>query len=159
MDPANTQDKLTLRISNIRFDGWIWLSQVKETQLPRVLSRSLDVSDKPISVLISPKLGLIYVVTLQGGVHLIDIESGLLLHSAILPTQGYTLHQHSRILGDGKGIFTATDSAAYHIYVNEEDFIPYIRHQFKDDENLAMAISGRTGMKGAEDLWVKHYPN
>jgi hypothetical protein len=47
----------------------------------------------------------------------------------------------------------------YHVNIKEEVLVPYVRRHFPHDRTLAMNIAGRGNLPGAEDLWIRSYPN
>ena len=47
----------------------------------------------------------------------------------------------------------------YHVNIKEEVLVPYVRQHFPHDHALAMNIAGRGNLPGAEDLWIRSYPN
>ncbi|KAG8894838.1 hypothetical protein FRB99_000955 [Tulasnella sp. 403] len=161
---SNPEEPSRLRIAALdASEGEVRIVHMKETIIPEIRSES-KISDWIKCVLISSKLGIVYVLTYESRVHLVDVGSGTLLYSTVLPEveHGFVDDERAHMLPDGITGFLPPifrDRDGYRLRVNEDFLIPYIRRNFKYDENLAMAISGRTGLGGAEDLWMKHYPN
>lgn len=111
-------------------------------------------NDFPVSVEVSNKYGIVYIITKFGLIHLYDIESGVCIFM-------------NRISQDP--IFTATRYEAtsgvlvinkkghvLSVSLNEETVIPYILNNL-GNSSLALSLASRGGLKGADDLYVQQF--
>ncbi len=64
-----------------------------------------------------------------------------------------------RVIGGYDRDIEEPNQRYYHMKIKEDVLVPYIRQHFPHDRALAMAIAGRAGLPGAEDLWIRSYPN
>lgn len=111
-------------------------------------------NDFPVSVEVSNKYGVVYVITKYGLIHLYDIETGVCIFM-------------NRISQDS--IFTATKYEAtsgvlainrkghvLSVSLNEETVIPYILNNL-GNSSLALALASRGGLKGADGLYQQQF--
>lgn len=111
-------------------------------------------NDFPVSVEVSNKYGIVYVITKYGLIHLYDLETGVCIFM-------------NRISQDP--IFTATKFEAtsgvlainrkghvLSVSLNEETVIPYILNNL-GNASLALALASRGGLPGADNLYQQQF--
>lgn len=111
-------------------------------------------NDFPVSVEVSYKYGLVYVITKHGLIHLYDLETGVCIFM-------------NRISSDS--IFTATSYEAtsgviainrkgqvLSVSINEDTIVPYILNNL-GNSSLALALASRGGLAGADGLYQQQF--
>ncbi|RXK35208.1 clathrin heavy chain [Tremella mesenterica] len=107
------------------------------------------VNDFPVSMEVSAKHGIIYLVTKFGFIHLYEIETGQCIYmnrisgETIFTTAEYEL-QHGIIGVNRKGQVLS-------VSVDEETIVPYIQQSLNNPE-LAIKLATRAGLPGAEGM-------
>ncbi|KAF8839147.1 clathrin heavy-chain terminal domain and linker [Paxillus ammoniavirescens] len=128
---------------------------------PPFIKKAVDVyfppeatNDFPVAMQVSQKHGIIFLVTKYGFIHLYDLESGARIYMNRL---------------SGETIFVTAEHGASHgiigvnrkgqvlsVSVDEQTIIPYILTILRNTE-LALKLSSRANLPGADDLHVKQY--
>lgn len=110
-------------------------------------------SDFPVSVQVSNKYGIVYVITKFGFIHLYDIESGGVIFMNRISTET---------------VFTATDfqglgiiainrkGQVLSVTVNEDTIVPYIINNLKD-MGMALNIASRANLSGADSAYTERF--
>lgn len=111
-------------------------------------------NDFPVSVEVSDKYGIIYIITKYGLIHLYDLESGVCIFM-------------NRISSDS--VFTATKYDAtsgiiainrkgqvLSVSINEDTIVPYILNNL-GNSSLALALASRGGLAGADGLYQQQF--
>ena len=105
---------------------------------------------------VSTKYDIIYLITKFGYVHLYDIESGFCIYmnrisaDTIFVTAPY--EPTSGIIGVNR------KGQVLSVCVDEDNIIPYITNTLQNSD-LALRISARNNLPGAEDLFVRKFNN
>jgi len=128
------------------------LFRIKPTDIPFPADAP---NDFPVSMQVSKKHDIVFMITKFGYVFLFDIHSGQALfrqrfaHDAIFATCPHS-STHG-VLG-----ITAGKGAVLSISVNEATLVPFINKVLKK-ASLALEISTRLGLGGADDLFVQQF--
>ncbi|XP_075584881.1 clathrin heavy chain [Dermatophagoides farinae] len=113
-------------------------------------------NDFPIAMQMSPKYDLIYLITKYGYIHLYDVESGTCIYmnrisaDTIFVTAPY--EPTSGIIGVNR------KGQVLSVSIDENNLIPYINNTLQNSE-LALRISSRNNLAGADDLFIKKFNN
>ena len=113
-------------------------------------------SDFPVAMQISPKFDTVYLVTKYGYIHLYDIETGTCIYmNRISSDTIFVTAAHEATSGI---IGVNRKGQVLSVSVDEENIIPYINNVLQNPE-LALRISVRNNLAGAEDLFVRKFNN
>ena len=113
-------------------------------------------SDFPVAMQISPKYDTVYLVTKYGYIHLYDIETGTCIYmNRISSDTIFVTAAHEATSGI---IGVNRKGQVLSVSVDEENIIPYINNVLQNPE-LALRISVRNNLAGAEDLFVRKFNN
>ncbi|KAK7088574.1 clathrin heavy chain 1 [Littorina saxatilis] len=113
-------------------------------------------NDFPVAMQTSHKHGVVFLITKYGYIHLYDIETGTCIYM-------------NRISGDTIFVTAAHEATSGIIGVNrkgqvlsvsveEENIVPYITNTLQNPD-LALKMSARCNLPGAEDLFVRKFNN
>ncbi|KAG0798102.1 hypothetical protein G6F22_004554 [Rhizopus arrhizus] len=112
------------------------------------------VSDFPVSMQISHKYGIIFLVTKMGYIHLYDLETGTCIFmNRISGETVFVTAEHepsSGIIGVNK------KGQVLSVSIDEDNIIPYILNNLGNTE-LAFKLASRGGLPGADDLYVARF--
>ncbi|XP_076453409.1 clathrin heavy chain 1-like [Babylonia areolata] len=111
-------------------------------------------NDFPVAMQTSPKHGVVFLITKYGYVHMYDIESGTCIYM-------------NRISGDTIFVTASHEATSGIIGVNrkgqvlsvsveEENIVTYITNTLQNPD-LALKMSSRCNLPGAEDLFVRKF--
>eukprot|EP01114_Cavostelium_apophysatum_P018457 TRINITY_DN570_c0_g1_i1.p1 TRINITY_DN570_c0_g1~~TRINITY_DN570_c0_g1_i1.p1 ORF type:complete len:1701 (-),score=654.78 TRINITY_DN570_c0_g1_i1:153-5255(-) len=111
-------------------------------------------TDFPVSMQISEKYNVIYMITKFGYIHLFDLETGTVIYRNRISSETIfvtCLHQPTGgILGvDRKGRLLL-------VTIEEKAIVPYICNTLNNYE-LAIKLASRNGLPGAEDLFANQF--
>ncbi|CAO3664380.1 unnamed protein product [Rhizopus stolonifer] len=111
-------------------------------------------NDFPVSMQISHRYGIIFLITKTGYIHLYDLETGTCIYmNRISGETIFVTAEHeptSGIVGvNKKGQVLAVN-------IDENNIIPYILNNLKNTE-LAFKLASRGGLPGADDLYVARF--
>jgi len=111
-------------------------------------------NDFPVTMNISKKFCLIYMVSKMGYLYLFDIFTGKPIYRArITMDTVFASTDHS----SSGGILGITRKGQLlHVGINESQLVPYIIGQLRDQE-LAIAIASRLNLSGADELYVNQF--
>ncbi|XP_022243917.1 clathrin heavy chain 1-like [Limulus polyphemus] len=111
-------------------------------------------NDFPVAMQVSPKHGVIYLITKFGYIHLYDIESGICIYmNRITADTIFVTAPHepsSGIIGVNR------KGQVLSVSVEEESIIPYITNVLQNSD-LALCMAVRNNLAGAEDLFVRKF--
>ncbi|KAI9320245.1 hypothetical protein BX666DRAFT_2104787 [Dichotomocladium elegans] len=111
-------------------------------------------SDFPVSMQISERYGVIYLVTKHGFIHLYDLESGVCIYMNRITTETIfvtTVHEAtSGIIGVNK------KGQVLSVSLDNDKIIPYILNTLGNTE-LAFKLASRGGLPGADDLYIQQF--
>ncbi|RWS16792.1 Clathrin heavy chain 1-like protein [Dinothrombium tinctorium] len=111
-------------------------------------------NDFPVAMQVSSKFDIIYLITKYGYIHLYDIETGICIYmnrisaDTIFVTAPY--EPTSGIIGVNR------KGQVLSVCVDEDNLIPYITNTLQNPD-LALRISTRNNLLGAEDLFVRKF--
>ena len=89
--------------------------------------------------------------------YMIDVETATLLPSVNLHM--YAGRSCLSVSPDAALLFQYGDMGYSLAKFQENSLIPYLRKEFPHNRGLVLTLSGSLGLPGAEDLWVREYPN
>jgi len=113
-------------------------------------------SDFPVAMQISQKYDVVYLVTKYGYIHLYDIETGTCIYmNRISSDTIFVTAAHEATSGI---IGVNRKGQVLSVSVDEENIIPYINNVLQNPD-LALRISVRNNLAGAEDLFVRKFNN
>ncbi|KAI9281895.1 hypothetical protein BY458DRAFT_498367 [Sporodiniella umbellata] len=113
-----------------------------------------EVNDFPVSMQISQKYGIIFLVTKNGFIHLYDLESGTCIFMNRISTDTiFVTAEHEPT----SGIVSVNKKGQVHLVtIDENKIIPYILNNLNNSE-LAFKLASRGGLSGADDLYVARF--
>lgn len=112
------------------------------------------VNDFPVSMQISKKHGIIYLVTKFGFIHLYDLESGACVYMNRI--SGETIFVTAEHEATNGIIGVNKKGQVLSVNVDEETIVPYILSTLNNTD-LAFKLASRANLPGADDLYVKQY--
>jgi hypothetical protein len=138
---------MKLHISHLVIAGTdIDMARVKEVIIPSSpnLKTSINFTSKHgFAVLLNTR-----------SLYMIDAETATLLHSVNLNVDACLS------ISPGATLLFQNDDMGYNLAkLKEDNIVPYLRKEFPHNRGLVLTISGRLGLPGAEDLWMREYPN
>ncbi|SCU88368.1 LANO_0D01904g1_1 [Lachancea nothofagi CBS 11611] len=112
------------------------------------------VNDFPISVQVSEKYGVIYVLTKHGFIHLYELETGAnLFVNRITVEPVFTATTYNQKNGiaciNRKGQILAVE-------ISKDQIVPYVLNKLSN-VSLALTMASRGGLPGADDLFNKQF--
>jgi clathrin heavy chain len=111
-------------------------------------------NDFPISVQISKKYGVVYLLTKYGFIHLYDLESGSnLFVNRITATPVFiasSYDNHNGILAINKS------GQVLAVEIAKDKLVPYILNKLSN-VSLALSMASRGGLPGAENLFLQQF--
>eukprot|EP00124_Ichthyophonus_hoferi_P002666 Ihof_evm7s191 gene=Ihof_evmTU7s191 len=111
-------------------------------------------NDFPVSMRVSESMGVIYMITKYGYVHLYDLESGVCLY--MNRVSGDTIFVTSEY-DNGTGIIGVNRKGqVLSVSVDEQNIIPYIQNTLNNTQ-LAVRFAARNNLAGADDLFVSRF--
>jgi clathrin heavy chain len=112
------------------------------------------VNDFPVSMQISKKHEIIYLVTKYGFIHLYDLETGACVYMNRI--SGETIFVTAEHEATNGIIGVNKKGQVLSVNVDEETTVPYILTTLNNTE-LAFKLASRANLPGADDLYVKQY--
>eukprot|EP00981_Chlorochromonas_danica_P008853 scaffold2320_cov168-Ochromonas_danica.AAC.5 len=112
------------------------------------------VNDFPVTMNVSKKHGLIYMISKMGFLFLFDIFSGKAIYRARITTDTVFVATEHTATGGILGI-TRKGQVLY-VGLNEANLVPFIVGQLRDQQ-LALDLSSRLNLSGADDLYVAQF--
>nr|CAG8563230.1 8822_t:CDS:10 [Entrophospora candida] len=114
-------------------------------------------NDFPVSMQISKKHGIIFLITKLGYIHLYDLETGSrLFMNRISAETIFVTAEHESTNGI---IGVNRKGQVLSVSVDETKIIPYIKDLYKDKPDLVISIATRCNLNGAEDLILRKFTN
>lgn len=111
-------------------------------------------NDFPVSMQVSKRHGVIYLITKYGFIHLYDLESGANIYmNRISGDTIFVTAEHEAtdgIIGVNK------KGQVLSVNVDDNTIVPYILSTLNNPE-LAFKMASRADLPGADDLYVKQY--
>lgn len=112
-------------------------------------------NDFPVTMNVSKKHDLLYMITKMGYLYLFDVHSGKAIYRARISTDTIFVSTEHVSTGGVLGI-TARKGQVLHIAVNEAALVPYIISTLRDSE-LAIQLATRLNLPGADDLYASQF--
>jgi clathrin heavy chain len=111
-------------------------------------------NDFPVTMNVSKTNGFVYMISKMGYLYLFDVFSGKPVYRArITMDTVFASTEHST----SGGILCITRKGqVLHVGLNEASLVPYVVGQLRDQE-LAIAVSSRLNLAGADDLYVAQF--
>ncbi|OCF71038.1 clathrin heavy chain [Kwoniella mangroviensis CBS 8886] len=111
-------------------------------------------NDFPVALQVSPKHGILYLVTKFGFIHLYEIETGQCIYmNRISGETIFTTAQHESTSGI---IGVNRKGQVLSVSVDEETIVPYIQQVINSPE-LAIKLATRAGLPGADHIIQQQY--
>ncbi|CAB3402575.1 unnamed protein product [Caenorhabditis bovis] len=110
--------------------------------------------DFPVSMQVSAKQGIVYLVTKHGFVHLYDIESGARIYSNRISTDTVFVTCEYTATGGIMGI--NRKGQVLSVSIDETNLVPFVTNSLQNPD-LALKLSVRCDLPGAEDLFVRKF--
>ncbi|KAI8074164.1 putative CHC1-clathrin heavy chain [Gongronella butleri] len=111
-------------------------------------------NDFPVSMQISKKYGIIYLVTKMGYIHLYDLESGVCIYMNRITAD--TIFVTAEREENGGIIGVNKKGQVLSVTLDEQVAIPYIINTLNNTQ-LALSLASRAGLPGADDLYVTRF--
>lgn len=114
------------------------------------------VNDFPISVQVSEKYGIVYVLTKYGFIHLYELETGSnLFVNRITAESVFTATYYN----DKNGIACINKKGqVLAVEIDTKQIVPYVLNKLAN-VSLALTMASRGGLPGADDLFQKQFDN
>ncbi|QPG75907.1 Clathrin heavy chain [Brettanomyces nanus] len=111
-------------------------------------------NDFPVSIQVSDKYGVVYILTKFGFIHLYDLESGKKIFlNRISSDPIFTAAKFN----DGRGLITVNRAGAVlAVEIATDRIVPYILSNLADVD-LALSLASRAGLPGAETLFTQQF--
>ncbi|KAG0326315.1 hypothetical protein BGZ99_009753 [Dissophora globulifera] len=110
--------------------------------------------DFPVSMQISQKYGVIFLVTKFGFIHLYDLETGTCIYMNRI--SGETIFVTAEHEATSGVIGVNRKGQVLSVSVDENNLVPYIVQTLGNSE-LALKIASRSGLPGADDLYMQRF--
>ncbi|KAF9297509.1 hypothetical protein BGZ74_009786, partial [Mortierella antarctica] len=151
LDGASSPTKLFLQVAEIAHVGGnpSFARKVADIVFPSGFE-----GDFPTAVHISPKHGIVYMITKYGFLHLYDIETGTCIYMNRL--SGETIFATAACEATGGFVAVNIVGQFFSTCVDEANLVPYITDHLRDPD-VALKVATRTGLPGAEELFVKRF--
>ena len=111
-------------------------------------------NDFPVSMQVSRKHGVVYLVTKYGFIHLYDLESGACIYMNRI--SGETIFVTAEHEATNGIIGVNKKGQVLSVNVDEQTIVPYILSVLNNTE-LAFKLSSRANLPGADDLYLQQY--
>ncbi len=113
------------------------------------------VSDFPVSIVISKKDEIAYLVTKMGYLYMFDIQSGKTMYRAKITQETVFTTCSQDSTGAIFGI-TVRTGKVLRVQLNGQALVPYVVSTLRDNE-LAIKVAGRLSLPGAENLYAAEF--
>ncbi|CAJ0907790.1 2274_t:CDS:10 [Entrophospora sp. SA101] len=111
--------------------------------------------DFPVSMQISKKHGIIFLVTKLGYIHLYDLETGTrFFMNRISAETIFVTAEHEATSGI---IGVNRKGQVLSVSIDETKIIPYIKDLYQDNPDFAINIATRSNLGGAEDIILRKF--
>ncbi|XP_025089563.1 clathrin heavy chain 1 [Pomacea canaliculata] len=113
-------------------------------------------NDFPVAMQTSPKHGVVFLITKYGYIHLYDVETGTCIYmNRISGDTIFVTAPHEATSGI---IGVNRKGQVLSVSVEEENIVQYITNTLQNPD-LALKMSSRCNLPGAEDLFVRKFNN
>ena len=125
----------------------------------RVVPQAIPVApdapnDFPVTMNVSKKHSMVYMISKMGYLYLFDIFSGKAVYRARITQDTVFASTEHTATGGVMGI--TRRGQVLHVGINDTNLVPYIVGQLRDQE-LALQIASRLGLPGADDLYSSQF--
>lgn len=110
-------------------------------------------ADFPVSMEVSSKYDVIYLVTRLGLLHIFDIATGKLIYMNRIAQDKDTIFVTTPYQGGMLGVNKA--GKVLNINLNEQNIVQYI--MAKGETDLALKLASRAGLSGADEIFLKQF--
>lgn len=111
-------------------------------------------NDFPVSVQVSNKFGVIYIITKYGFIHLYDLESGVCIYMNRISSEtvftGAPYENSSGVLAINR------KGQVLSVTINEDVIVPYVLNNL-GNTSLALGLASRGGLSGADSLYTQQF--
>ncbi|KAF9078161.1 hypothetical protein BDP27DRAFT_1253219 [Rhodocollybia butyracea] len=128
---------------------------------PPFVKKAVDVyfpteatNDFPVSMQVSKKHGIVYLVTKYGFIHLYDLESGACVYMNRI--SGETIFVTAEHEATNGIIGVNKKGQVLSVNVDDQTIVPYTLTTLNNTE-LAFKLASRANLPGADDLYIKQY--
>ncbi|KAJ3893359.1 hypothetical protein GG344DRAFT_87260 [Lentinula edodes] len=128
---------------------------------PPFVKKAVDVyfpaeatNDFPVSMQVSKKHGIVYLVTKYGFIHLYDLESGACVYMNRI--SGETIFVTAEHEATNGIIGVNKKGQVLSVNVDDQTIVPYVLTTLNNTE-LAFKLASRANLPGADDLYIKQY--
>ncbi|KAG0004877.1 hypothetical protein BGZ79_007776 [Entomortierella chlamydospora] len=111
-------------------------------------------ADFPVAMQISHKYGIIFLVTKFGFIHLYDLETGTCIYMNRISGETIFVTAEHEITSGVIGV--NRKGQVLSVSVDESNLVPYIIQTLGNAE-LALKIASRSGLPGADDLYMQRF--
>ena len=112
-------------------------------------------SDFPVSMCVSSKHDIIYMVSKMGYLYMFDVMSGKPLYRARITQSTVFAAVEQTSTGGILGI-TTRQGQVLQVSLNEANLVPYIINTLRD-QDLALSLASRLGLSGADDIYTAKF--
>lgn len=110
-------------------------------------------NDFPVSVQVSNKYGIVYIITKYGFIHLYDLETGVCIYMNRISSETVftaTKYEEEGVLAINR------KGQVLSVTLNGDTIVPYILNNL-GNASLALALASRGGLSGADDLYSQQF--
>ena len=112
------------------------------------------IDDFPVSMHVSKRHSIIYLVTKYSFIHLYDLETGTRVYMNRISEETISVTADHKATG---GVISVNKKGrVFSVSVIDQTIVPYIRSSVNNTE-LAFNLAGRANLPGADDLYVHRY--
>jgi len=112
-------------------------------------------NDFPVAMQLGSKHDVLFMITKMGYLFVFDVHSGKALYRAKISNETIFVACPLTATGGCLGV-TARSGQVLNIGLNEATLVPYVAQTLRDAP-LALALAGRLGLPGAEDLYRQEF--
>lgn len=110
-------------------------------------------NDFPVSVQVSNKYGIVYIITKYGFIHLYDLETGVCIYMNRISSE--TVFTAAKFEEDGV-LAINRKGQVLSVTLNEDTIVSYVLNNL-GNASLALALASRGGLSGADDLYSQQF--
>lgn len=110
--------------------------------------------DFPVSVQVSSKFGIVYIITKYGFIHLYDLDSGATIYMNRISSE--TVFTAAPFDGSSGVLAINRKGQVLSVTLNEDTIVPYVLNNL-GNTSLALGLASRGGLSGADDLYKQQF--
>ncbi|WFD00087.1 Clathrin heavy chain [Malassezia yamatoensis] len=111
-------------------------------------------NDFPVSMQVSSRYGIVYMITKYGFIHLYDLETGACIY--MNRVSGETVFVAAENKSSNGLIAVNRKGQVLSVSVDENTIVPYILHTLNNTD-LAFKLASRGSLPGADDLYLQQF--